>query len=225
MTKPLNLLLPFDPGQIGKKGRDKIEQSLFDRGSINNSRLTDIARLMRGEQLFTGQESYLAVGTEIHKRALEPWKKPTHMGMYEPIVVGCVRALENTMAFKVHRALAGRKGVERFVHGLVFDQLMHGTIDLCGVFHGGRHGGDIKTTSTTSYTEFIHCMQKYGYWRQALVYMLLDNLDTFVFYAVQKKSPFNVFVVDVSRFPKQMKQAEEELKFLLYFYKTYGIPK
>jgi hypothetical protein len=215
--QPLNLLLPGEPGFIGKRGRDKTEQKLFDQGSINNSRLTDIARLFRGEALFTGNESYLGVGTEIHKRRLEEHLPIKHMGKDEPVVQGCVTSLQRCKALTAHLTDAE---VEQFVWGLVFGHLMHGTIDLMK----GKKGGDIKTTSTTSLLEFIYSMVKYGYFRQALVYMILANLDTFIFYAVQKRPPYKVFVVDVSKFPNEMRQAENELKFLLYYYKTYGIP-
>jgi hypothetical protein len=205
MTKPLHLLYTFKP-----KGE-----------SINNSGLSDIKRVLLGLPGFWGGEIFLQVGSEIHKRAMEPDKKiKVFDSVYEPVIRGCTMSLHGNKEFK--DMLRGAS-VEILCRNTIHGVYMHGTLDMRNL-KGSRKGGDIKTTSSRSYKEIIYSMVKYGYFRQARVYMLLEELEEFKFFFVQKFPPYCVYVVNVADYKQEMKYADNELKFLLKFYDKYGIP-
>jgi len=205
MTKALHHLYTFRP-----KG-----------ASINNSGLSDIKRALLGQPGFWGGEQFLQVGTEIHKRAMEP-KKPIKLfdSVTEPIIRGCTMSLQ---ANKEFTSMLKGADVEVLCKNTVHGVYMHGTLDMRN--KRKSKGGDIKTTSSRSYKEIIYSMVKYGYFRQARVYMLLEDLEHFEFYFVQKFAPYCVYVVNVNDYKMEMKYADNELKFLLKFYDQYGIPE
>ena len=90
-----------------------------------------------------------------------------------------------------------------------------------------RCGADLKTTSCKTINQFIKSMVEYGYFRQAVLYIWAEGLKMFFFIAVTKTHTPQVFIVAVNNFKEEMKNAEFEVEFLLYFAKYYGkmVPK
>jgi len=86
-----------------------------------------------------------------------------------------------------------------------------------------RIGADLKTTSCVTQQDFVSKAKDYKYFRQAATYSLLENLKLFFFIAVTKtRHKVKVFILCAHDHPEEMAYAEQELKFLLYFYKHYG---
>lgn len=87
-----------------------------------------------------------------------------------------------------------------------------------------RIGADLKTSVITNLEAFVAKAVEYGYFRQAKIYMLLENLKMFFIVVVTKEKNPRVYVFCVSDYPQELKRAEREVEFLLYLYKNYGKP-
>ena len=87
-----------------------------------------------------------------------------------------------------------------------------------------RRGFDLKTTNATSQRDFEDKIKSLGYVRQALTYKLAAKLKFFYFVGITKTPPYNIYIADIDspQFSTDMIYAQEELKFLLYFFKNYG---
>lgn len=189
--------------------------------AINNSGLSLLKARLLGFAEKEKDAAFFAVGSEVHKRVLEPKKKPIPFAAgQEKVIRGMVGALLSN-AFLV-RLLVGAV-VEKKLKGEVMGVKMHGTLDINRA-HDLDLIGDIKTTSARTKTECIKSCIKYGYFRQAIVYMTLAGARNFVFIFVTKATPHKVFLIDVNDYGKEMAAAREELRFLLHFWKTYGMP-
>lgn len=188
---------------------------------INNSGLSLLKARLLGFVEKEKSAEFFAVGSEVHKRVLEPKRRIKRFEKaVELKIVGMVDALKKN-AFLMS-LLAGAV-IEKKLTGEVMGVLMYGTLDINRA-HDLDLIGDIKTTSAKTRAECVKSCIKYGYFRQAIVYMTLAKASNFVFVFVTKSVPHRVFLIDVSKYPKEMEAAREELRFLLYFWKTYGMP-
>lgn len=86
-----------------------------------------------------------------------------------------------------------------------------------------KRGADLKTTNAKNLEDFISKAIDFGYFRQGETYKVAEGLKDFVFIGIQKEPPFNVYILDVSLYPEEVKYAQQELEFLLYFYQNYGV--
>jgi hypothetical protein len=188
--------------------------------SINNSGLSAIKRRLLGHT--SGLKiaaHYLDFGTELHRRLLEPRKRP-HM-VFSLFDLNRLNFMEASLRTHTGFAMLLRGAqTERLRRGVIDGVKVHGTLDI--VKPKLRIGGDIKTTSTRSHVEFITSAIGYDYLRQAWVYCKIAKLDSFIFYGIQKQPPYQVFELDVANFAHEFQEAEEEARFLLDFYKRYG---
>lgn len=190
--------------------------------AINNSGLSLLKARLLGFAEKEKDAAFFAVGSEVHKRVLEPKKKPIPFAAgQEKIIRGMVEALKKN-AFLMSLLVGAI--VEKKLKGEVMGVPMHGTLDINRV-HDLDLIGDIKTTSAKTRSECVKSCIKYGYFRQAIVYMTLADASNFVFVFVTKSTPHRVFLIDVSKYPKEMEAAREELRFLLHFWTTYGMPE
>jgi hypothetical protein len=87
-----------------------------------------------------------------------------------------------------------------------------------------KRGADLKSTSCTTRQSCIDKAIEYGYAKQRSIYKRINKppLKEFYFIFISKKPPHEIFIIGDSDFKKEEGYAEEELKFLLYFYKHYG---
>lgn len=83
-------------------------------------------------------------------------------------------------------------------------------------------GIDLKTTVCNNFGSFIYAAFGYGYYRQGATYSRAANLTDFFIIGIQKAYPYKVMVVHISTHKDKMEYANNELDFLLYFYKNYG---
>jgi hypothetical protein len=189
--------------------------------AINNSSLSLLKARLLGFAEKKIDASFFAVGSETHKRALQPKRRIKRFIKEDELKIrGMVTALLNNPIFT---ALLVGAVVEKKLKGLVMGVPMHGTLDINRVHDRGLIA-DIKTTSGKSQKDCIKSCKMYGYFRQAIVYMTLAGAKDFVFIFVTKSAPHKIFFVDVKNYPKEMAAAREELKFLLHFWSKYGMP-
>lgn len=92
--------------------------------------------------------------------------------------------------------------------------------------HGKKIIIDLKTTRCSSARAFFESAIKYGYFRQGKTYMLCLGLKEYWIIGIQKERPYKVYLICITdpRNAVELRYAELELEFLLYFYKHYGNP-
>lgn len=179
-------------------------------GSMNQSGLSQLKIQLCRQRFPPTNADYFTTGSAVHDRKLE--------GKYDRIltpeqvidVEGMCGSLNRCI--ELDRLLHGAQ-TEVFVRGKVYGHTMHGTLDILNPPIATI--GDIKTTSTKTFQEFVKSARKYGYFRQAFVYCTLTDIKRFVFIGVRKTSPWDVFTLDTSLFKEDMKYAAQEVKFLL----------
>lgn len=188
---------------------------------INNSSLSALKKWMLGQPQFNIPPRYLLFGREFHKRCLEPHKRKKILTKEEEYdLKKMVDSLCNHYLF---RELAKGAKMEHLIQTESINGVkVRGTLDI-----NNQHllaGGDPKTTSTRSRSAFIKSCFEYDYPRQAWFYKQLAGLDEFFFLGIQKKAPYGVFVMDMSDYKREMKEAQYEAEFLLEFYRVNGLP-
>jgi hypothetical protein len=190
--------------------------------AINNSGLSLLKARLLGHIDKPFEKSFFLVGSEVHKRVLEPKKKHDK---FEPkderMIAGMVKAL---LSNAIMRGLLVGAIVEKKLRGYVDGVLMHGTLDINRV-HDKNLIADIKTTSGKTQADCLKSCIRYGYFRQALVYMQLAGAKDFVFIFITKSTPHKIFYINVRDYPKEVAEAREELKFLLHFWTRFGMPE
>ena len=182
---------------------------------INNSSLSVIKAFLLGKELNFGKKNYQVVGSETHLRILEPRKKSTLLpDVDESMVTNMVTAAKNCKSLQ---ELLKNSKREILCHSIINGVKVRGTLDILK----GKKGGDLKTTICGDEIEFYTKAIEYDYPRQAVFYSNMQKLNSFVFYGLQKKYPFQVYTMHMEDFPKEMRAAKDEMEFLLYFYQKY----
>lgn len=188
--------------------------------AINNSGLSLLKSRLLGYIEKPFNKKFFLIGSEVHKRVLEPKKRIKKFIKAEELLIrGMVAALQ---ASPIMQALLKDSIKEKKLKGTVLGCKMHGTLDINK--KAKKLIADIKTTSGKTKADCIKSCIQYGYFRQALVYMALAGAKDFIFIFVTKSVPHKIFFVDVKDYPNEMAYAKEELKFLLHIYTKYGMP-
>ena len=190
-----------------------------DKPHGSNSLLGNVKQLVTGDTFVLSNQRFLVVGSELHRRVLEPDTPAeyTLTAEEEEAVSGMIVALEGCPEL-VEMLKTSTNEVVLFED--IDDVKIKVIID---VLNGGiGQGADLKTTSTRTRAAFIKSMRKYGYFRQAAIYKYVAKLDSFIFVAVTKKAPHRVFVVDTAEYEEEMAEAFEEAKVLIDTIKTCG---
>lgn len=194
----------------------------FDRPEMSNSRLTawkwELERGRRNEVSHFSDKSK-DIGHLFHAALFEPH-------LYDQILQECKSEIsqkelktlrdmqKSAMKFQTLNAFLTDTCTE-------FEQEFYG--ELCGIAFKTKVDainknfqaiGDAKSTSTRTLKDFLETFEKYGYWRQAYIYMMITGMPSFYFWGVSKIKPHNVFFVDVSQYPIQMANAAIEVTWL-----------
>lgn len=190
--------------------------------NTSHSSLEVVKKYLLGQPQFFGNEGYLTFGSALHEvflqgirdnyyKQLDKTDRVTVDSMVRklnanPIVVSLMRnsTREHKFSVKLNKVL---------------------TVCILDAKQPElKRGFDLKTTDCNSQSAFEETVQRYGYVRQGLTYKLAAKLKFFYFIGIQKVAPFNIYIVDLdaAKFKTDMLYAEQELKFLLYFYKNYG---
>lgn len=185
--------------------------------NTSHSGLEVIKKALLGQPQFKGGEEFLIFGSALHERWLE--SKASYSLSKEQLV----------RLHKSLKALAESKEATALLKGATVEEKLKVVIDGVEVsfildIHKklARVGADLKSSGVRSLNDFIEKAKEYGYFRQARTYELAAKLKRFYFIAVTKEDTPRVFVFCTNDHPEEMRYANEELKFLLYFYKNYG---
>jgi hypothetical protein len=149
------------------------------------------------------------VGTEVHSRFLEK-KKPILKLSTEDTksVVAMVEALE---LHPVVRRLMFKAQVEQYFKQKLWGLMVSGYIDILPP----KDVADLKTTRHKNQHDFAANMD----FLQAAMYRAVTKRKDFYYIGIQKEKPFNVFIFNVHQYPDRIKQADEELKYLIKYVK------
>jgi hypothetical protein len=194
-----------------------VSGSLFSSDNTSHSGLQRIKRALLGLPQFKGNEQFLYFGNAVHAAWLEKIKEHRLTQDEHKLLTAMVGALnKNTVAkFLISDAVTEKKEY-KVINGVVVAYIL----DI--LKKSKRIGADLKTTSVKSKTEFDQKAIDYGYFSQADLYMLAENLNQFYFIGITKETNPKVFILDVTRFPDELAYARKENEFLLYFFKNYG---
>lgn len=183
-----------------------------DKRYVSNSALSTVKKLLLGQSLFYGDEKFFHFGSEVHRRILEPQEKQVHT--FDETDQDRIEHMVEA-AFRYPNLVEdhNRTIKEQIKFGKINGLMFKGIFDMLN--QEEAFGSDLKTTSTRSEKEFIYSASKYDYFRQAWIYMELQKLKQFRFYALQKNPPYDVFVLDVADYPKEMAMAKAETLLLI----------
>lgn len=189
--------------------------------SVNTSHsgLEVIKKWLIGAKQFKGDERYLISGNAVHEvflvgknlflKKCNNKERKAVQGMV--IVLGDHTVVRSLMA----NSLREQKFYV-FIDGVQMAMIL----DIKQIH--SKTGADLKTTACATLEEFTAKAVEYGYFRQGETYKQGAELKHFYFIGITKNPPHRVFILDVSKFPVEQAYAQQELKFLLYFFKHYG---
>jgi len=185
--------------------------------NTSHSGLSVIFNSICGFKQFSGGEQFLAFGNALHERWLVSSFVRTVSPQEDKLLRGMIEALKKHVI-----ACALIKDSER--EQKIYDKLNGVEVAMILDIKQVRKktGADLKTTACTTYKEFLDSAIKYGYFRQGKTYKLGARLQHFYFIGISKTPPHPVFILYVNDHKEEEQYAEQELKFLLYFYKHYG---
>lgn len=198
-----------------------LKRAGFISGSLHSntshSRLEVIKKYLIGAKQFVGGESFLSLGSAVHERYLEEKKQIKLSDEEEKLAVDMVAAVKkNFIAQQLYKDSTREEKLYVELEGTLI------TFILDIHQKKKRVGADLKTTTCRSAEDFIKKAREYGYFRQGITYSKAANLKAFYFIAVTKEKQPKVFVLHIQSHPEDIRYAEQELKFLLYFFKNYG---
>jgi len=149
------------------------------------------------------------VGTEVHSRFLEKKKPILKLSKDDAAsVVSMVEALE---LHPVVRRLMYRAKVEHYFKQKLWGLMVSGYIDILPP----KDVADLKTTRHKNQHDFAANMD----FLQAAMYRAVTKRKDFYYIGIQKEKPFNVFIFNVHQYPERIRQADEELKYLIKYVK------
>jgi len=149
------------------------------------------------------------VGTEVHSRFLE--KKKPILKLSEEDTASVVNMVEALELHPVVRRLMYRAKVEQYFKQKLWGLMVSGYIDILPP----KDVADLKTTRHRNQHDFAANMD----FLQAAMYRAVTKRKDFYYIGIQKEKPFNVFIFNVHQYPDRIKQADEELKYLIKYVK------
>lgn len=194
--------------------------------NTSHSGLEVIKKWLIGEPQFRGEELFLAFGLAFHERMCGNYKRKVSEA--DEILLGDARPssyrpgmVPNTLKHPIVKRLMLNAIKERKVYVKMNGVKLTMILDLERV---RQTGGDYKTTNCTTLEDFVAKAILFGYPRQGKTYLIGAQVKQFYFIGVSKIKPHDIFIFNLADHPEEERYAEQELKFLLYFYKYYGVP-
>lgn len=185
--------------------------------NTSHSRLEVVKKFLLCLPQFKGGESFLVFGNELHLQWLQN-KGEEKLSLEENKKIKAM--LQKLRANPICKMLYANSVREQKLYTTLHEVEIALILDI--EQQKEKRGADLKTTTCRNLKDFVEKAIEYGYFRQGKTYKLARKLKHFYFIAIQKEPPYNIFIMDVSAYPAEEQYAEEELEFLLYFYKNYG---
>jgi hypothetical protein len=186
--------------------------------NTSHSALDVILKHLTNREQFKGGETFLIFGNATHTSFL--LNKSEHKGLSRKEISYISAMCKKLWAHPVVRQLMDKAVCEKKKKRRLNGVLVAYILDINQKFL--KRGADLKTTTCKTLEEFIEKAIAFGYFRQGETYKVAEGLKDFIFIGIQKEPPFNVYILDVSLYPQEIKYAKQELEFLLYFYQNYG---
>jgi hypothetical protein len=159
---------------------------------ISNSDLTEFKHHIFGEKQYKPVNAF-AFGSALHELILEP---NTIHQLPENVDLSLVQTLAS-VARKNHFLSwvlrFSKKETVRLWQDETTGLELKSKLDI---IHKGRLVVDIKSTSCKSYSDFLKSCDRYDYDRQAAFYLDSMGATKFVFVAIQKVVPYNIWTVE-----------------------------
>jgi len=191
-----------------------------EKDYISNSWLSTLKRELLGQPAFKGGEQFLNFGKELHRRFLEPHTKMDMSMEWEDEQEHKVNEMVNRLWQVPLLKEAWKRSEKEVVYTKdIFGVKVLGVLDM----KYGRVGIDLKTTWNKSRISFYKSAVRYDYFRQADLYMRLADLDSFIFVAISKDPPHDVFELHCNDYPEEMEVGRKELEFLINLHKQYYV--
>jgi hypothetical protein len=188
---------------------------------MRNSYLSNVARMLKGKPAFMGFQKYYALGSEMHKRILQPSEERT---LFEPedelkLAAMCQAAAEDAALQKLMHLTPEHK--REVLKWTVIDGLMiSGQLDL--PVYQFLHVEDLKSTVAKSEKEFLEASRKYDYFRQAWIYKKF-GFKTCSFTGIQKVTrDAKVYKLPADDYPHLLQEGEEQARLLIDTIKVLG---
>jgi len=191
-----------------------------DKDYISNSWLSTIKRELLGQPAFSGGEGFLDFGKELHRRFLEP---KTEMDVSLKLRWTDEQEEKcNDMVARLWDVPLLKEAWKRSEKEVTYTKDVHG-VKALGILDMkyNKIGIDLKTTWTKTRVSFVKAASRYDYFRQAQLYTKLADLDSFIFVAISKDPPYDVFELHCNDYPEEMDLGEKELEFLINLHKRY----
>jgi hypothetical protein len=179
---------------------------------IRNSYLSTIYRALTGQAQFLGDEKFLKFGNELHKRDLQPYLEQDILTDEQELMLKAMLAALKQDAQWQNVKRGANLEVTEFVE--LYGVRIRGTIDVDQ--SRLKHGEDLKSTSCANENAFLESSRKYGYFRQAWIYMQMKKYRSFGFTGVQKSVAYpKIFRFNVQDFPHYLQEGEEQARLLI----------
>jgi hypothetical protein len=170
---------------------------------------------LTGKNMFYGDEFFLKFGRELHKRFLEPHRKKEKFDPEnEKHLEGMLKSLRSHPIVKF---LTKDAKFEQRSRKKINGQYIKVILDID---KDETTGADVKTTSARTYHEFLQSMKKYDYGRQGKLYSKAKNKKVFVFIGIQKKPPYQVYIVNMKDYKHLMDEGWLEAQLLIDVFKS-----
>lgn len=211
---------------ILKKARLTTGPSL--RRETRHSNLSVLKAFILGESLVVTKlkKSAYNLGTAVHEKYLKGKNRRKLTPEDRKHYKGMLAALERS---PIARRLFAGTIKEKRIRSVINGVRIGGTPDARKPIGKDKnvcaYVNDLKTTACTTFAAFLITSFKYGYFRQGVTYMIFTKAREYFLVGVSKIPPYRVFIFRLQDYPDLLRYAEQELKFLLYFYKRYGNPK
>jgi hypothetical protein len=178
---------------------------------LNNSGLSAFRNKLLGLPSFNVSEATLRKGQLVHLAVYQP-----HLLPAEETTGEILKLAAYAMKCRVLQSFITDKATvfEEDIYALWQDRI---PVKVKPDARKGNSGHDLKTTATKSRLDFLDKFEEYGYWRQAYFYRTVTGCKNYFFTGISKVN-FTSFLVDVSQFKPQMKQAKAEVHELIKLY-------
>lgn len=185
----------------------------YDIPKFSNSFLSNVRFLINNPsgKIPPLPEAALEFGSQVHYYVLEPHKFTGNEKHKK-----CGDLIKSS---PVIQSMLAHGEVESELHFERLGLKCKGKMDLIL----GNTICDLKTTSTTSYDQFMETVFKYGYNRQAAFYMDGSGADSFIFCAVTKGNDPKLFWHRYTKNDPEIEEGRKEYLALLQLAKTYKI--
>jgi len=194
-----------------------VQTNYYNIPRISNSHLSQFKAELIGDQRKPPQAAF-DFGAAFHQLLLEPQlgKKDLNPDLNYKLIAELVEKAKESNKIKWLLQWAWKEKTHLFTDPLTrLDCKLKSDLN-----YRNSTIVDVKTTSAWSQKKFIEDAHKYDYDRQAAFYLDGLKAKNFLFIAVQKRSPHNIYFLDTANMPGFIDYGRKKYTYLLQKWKT-----